>query len=106
VHEVARKWPISWVDEAIANVDHQIVISELRRPHSGQKNAARRSSCPITRRLPTEPVQKAASAAAFTAENQGEALRRGGSYGTRCFPELPSKPSALLLLSRAFTSRS
>jgi hypothetical protein len=51
-------------------------------------------------------VQKAASAAAFTAENQGEALRRGGSYGTRCFPELPSKPSALLLLSRAFTSRS
>jgi hypothetical protein len=31
VHEVAHKWPVSAIDEAIANIDHQIVIGVQRR---------------------------------------------------------------------------
>jgi hypothetical protein len=55
VHEIADKWPVSAIDEAIANIDHQIVISALQWAHGGRKNASRVSSRPITRRMSPEP---------------------------------------------------
>jgi hypothetical protein len=56
VHEIADKWPVSAIDEAIANIDHQIVISALQWAHGGRKNASRVSSRPITRRMSPEPM--------------------------------------------------
>jgi hypothetical protein len=51
-----RKWRVSAIDEATANIDHQIVINMLRRPHSGRKNVTR-VNCPIARRMSPEPKQ-------------------------------------------------
>jgi hypothetical protein len=44
-------------DEAIANTDHQIVITVLRRAHGDRKNTSLMSGCPIMGRMSPELVQ-------------------------------------------------
>jgi hypothetical protein len=55
--EVACKQLVSTIDEAMANIGHQIVISAPQRPDRRQKNASRVSSRPVIYRTSLEPAK-------------------------------------------------